>query len=192
MGYTEYLKDLLRPLQIYNLDDGYGAAELEALGSELDSCCAAGEQMEQESRIPVAETFGLENYESILPHGPISSDLELRRKALMALLSIDDGSFTEPILNRTLSGCGIYAQVRETSVWYTVIVRFPDISGRPEHFAELRKRIEAILPCHLEILYEVLLVTWEMAAQQFPTWEELETVIPDWKALENYEQAQDE
>ena len=192
MGYTEYLKDLLRPLQVYNLDDGYGAAELEALGKGLDRCCAAGEQTEQEGCIPTAETLGLEKYESILPQVPISSNLELRRQALMALLSIDDGSFTEPILNRILSGCGIYAQVSETSTWYTVIVRFPDVRGKPERFPELQKRIEAILPCHLEILYEFCFFTWEMMEQQFTSWEALEAAVPDWETLETYEGAQDD
>ena len=35
MGYAEYLKDLLRPLRLYELDEGDGCAELEAEGGPI-------------------------------------------------------------------------------------------------------------------------------------------------------------
>ena len=39
MGYCDYLKNLLRPLGIYDLSDGsLSASELEALGRGLDGC----------------------------------------------------------------------------------------------------------------------------------------------------------
>ena len=42
MGYCDYLKNLLRPLGIYDLSDGsLSASELEALGRGLDGAEAA-------------------------------------------------------------------------------------------------------------------------------------------------------
>ena len=36
MGYREFLASLLAPMGVYNLEEGYGAGELEAIGSALD------------------------------------------------------------------------------------------------------------------------------------------------------------
>lgn len=186
MGYTDSLKNLLRPLCVYDLDTGYGCSELETQGAALDACCGAGETLEREGLLPTAENYGLNAYSEILPWIPAQTDIAARRSALMALLRIDDASFTEPILNTILTGCGTKANVTETSIWYTVCVRFPGIAGVPPMFEELKQRIEAILPCHLNVIYEFDFIKWMELEEWFSTWQVLENTGFSWGELEAY------
>lgn len=188
MGYSEYLKGLLRPLRIYVLDEGYGAVELEREGAALDSCGNTLGQVEQEAFLHTAEGYGLEAYEELVPYRPASETLEERRAAIMALLRIDGGSFTVAALNDTLRGCGVAAVVQEGSEAMTVEVRFPGVRGLPENLEELKKRTEQILPCHLKIDYCYQFITWEQLERWFPSWEAMEAKALDWEHLEIYEE----
>ena len=60
MSYAEALKDLLRPLGVYRLEEGYGAGELAAAGSALDGCGTALDQVEREMLLTTAQGSGLE------------------------------------------------------------------------------------------------------------------------------------
>ena len=61
MNYIESLKDLLYPLGVYNMDEGAGAAEIEGLGTELDSADSETTLAEQETNIMTAMSYGLKN-----------------------------------------------------------------------------------------------------------------------------------
>lgn len=184
--YGDYLKDLLRPLRIYELDSGYGAEELETQGEQLDEIFAALNKAEAEAIVPTAEDYGLSAYEKLLPYVPSYISLEDRRRAIMALLRIDGCSFTPEELQATISGCGIYATVKETDEWYTVRVQFPECRGMPENFEQLKKRIDQILPCHLNIEYYFDFITWLILERTFMTWAELEALNLSWAQLETY------
>ena len=67
MGYCDYLKNLLRPLGIYDLSDrSLSASELEALGHGLDGAEAAIDYAERESALSTAEGEGLDRREAAL------------------------------------------------------------------------------------------------------------------------------
>ena len=187
MGYCDYLKALLRPLRLYVLDEGYGAAELEQEGAFMDRCGNDMERLETEAFLSTAETYGLEAYEELLPYRPASETAEERRAAIMALLRIDDGSFTLEALNDTIRGCGIDAVVRESGEAMTVDVFFPGVRGLPENLAELQKRIEQILPCHLKVVYAYQFITWQQLEMWFPSWSALDAAAITWEELEVYE-----
>ena len=92
MGYCDYLKNLLRPLGIYDLSDGsLSASELEALGRGLDGAEAAINYTERESALPTAEGEGLDLWESLFANTPVHYSTELRREAIAALLRIGGG-----------------------------------------------------------------------------------------------------
>ena len=55
--------------------------------------------------------------------------------------------------NDALRGCGIPAVVEETETKQVVAVSFPGVVGVPEDFARRKERVEAILPCHLQVEY---------------------------------------
>lgn len=186
MRYTDYLKELLRPLRLYVLDTGYGAEELKQEGRGLDQCYDALSQLEIEAFLNTASEYGLLAYETLLPYRPTSETLEDRRNAIIALLRINDSSFTIDALNDTLKGCGIQAIVREGSAAMTVEIFFPGVQGIPDHIEEIKKRIEQILPCHLGVIYFYKYITWMELEIWFSSWSVLEAENLSWNALELY------
>lgn len=188
MGYCEYLKALLQPLALYALDDGPGAGEFHALGAGMDAVCAELTRIERESLLSTAQDEGLRWYEEILPYHPASPDLERRRAAIMALLRIDDGSFTLPAIRDTIRGCGIECQVKESSTPQTVEISFPGVMGEPERFAAIQSRIEQILPCHLAVSYVLQYLTWQLLEGYALTWNKIETAGLTWSGLECYQE----
>ncbi len=184
MGYYDYLKELLRPLGVYSLDSGYGAAELYALGEGLDRCCGKFQEAERECLIPTAEEAGLLAYEEIVPSVPAYTNAATRRNALMGLIQTDGTCFTRDALCRILSGCGVSALVDETGQKYTVAVSFPNIRGVPENIEEIKERVEMILPCHLDVTYVYSFAVWAELEGAYHTWAELENET--WSSLESW------
>ena len=161
MGYCDYLKNLLRPLGIYDLSDGsLSASELEALGRGLDGAEAAINYTERESALPTAEGEGLDLWESLFANTPVHYSTELRREAIAALLRIGGDSFTLDAINDTISGCGIKALVQEKERFGYVRVIFPEVAGFPPEFDQIRKIILDIIPCHLEVEFYFRYLTW--------------------------------
>ena len=171
MGYGSNYRELLEPLGLYAFEEGgLSAAEADALGEALDEIQENLDATEREATVATAEDAGLAGYEALLPFRPVSDSLEGRRQAVAALLRIDGCSFTLAALQETLLGCGIPATVTETEEQFVVEVRFPEHRGIPEGFEEIARRIEQILPCHLEVRY----------VYQFPTWAQVEAAFPTW------------
>ena len=188
MGYCDYLKALLRPLALYDLESGPGGGELQALGAVMDGVYAEFCRVERDSLLPTAEDEGLRRYEEILPYHPASPDLARRREAIMALLRIDGGSFTLPAIRDTIRGCGIACEVKEASAPQTVEIRFPGVMGEPERFAEIQSRIEQILPCHLAVSYVLQYLTWQLLEGYGLTWQRIEAAGLTWSGLECYQE----
>lgn len=185
MGYQDYLTELLRPLGVYDLNEGsFNGAELVGIGGALDDCGAELERVGREMLLGTAEDSGLAAVESLLPYRPVTGSLERRREALAALLRIGGDSFTLAAINDNLAGCGLNALAVETGTAGTVAVSFPEVPGIPEGFGEMKKIIEEIIPCHLEIVYDFWYITWAMMEARFATWESIETEGYTWETLE--------
>ena len=184
MDYAKELKDLLRPLGIYDLDSGAGAEELNCIGGIMDEICEMLEQGESDANPLTAGPAGLEPWENLLPFVPASLTETDRRRAVAALLQIDGCSFTAEGLNRTLAGCGIRAVAEETETPMTVRVTFPGNRGVPAGFDRLQTRIEQILPCHLAVEYVFLFCTWAELEALFSAWAELDAAAPEWDELQ--------
>lgn len=184
MSYIEYLKDVLRPLHIYDLDNGYGADEIYVLGTALNEVFNELEATLREMSPLTAENYGLEIYENVLPYKPLSENLADRRAAVAALTSIS--GFTVEELNRSLRGSGIEATVSECGE-ETVCVYFPTASDASADIEELKQRVELILPCHLDVIYDISHVTWLQFNQEAFQWERIEDEELTWMMLQNYE-----
>ncbi|MDO4749584.1 MAG: DUF2313 domain-containing protein [Eubacteriales bacterium] len=186
MNYADFLRDLLAPLRLYDLSAGIGAAELDAAGGAMDEMFRELLRQEQEACPAAALDYGLTRYEELLPYTPAYLTLDDRRRALIALLRIDDCSFTPADLQNTIAGCGLSAVIRETGTHFTVEVSFPLNRGIPENFPRIRERIEQILPCHLDVQYVFIYSSWQDIESALPTWQELEERVSSWKELEVY------
>ena len=145
---------------------------------------ASLEELEREAMLDTAESYGLEELEDLLVHRPVAQKAEDRRTALSALLRIGGDSFTLAAINDNIRGCGLNAQVSETGEPGVVEVRFPDVPGIPDGFEQLRRIIEDILPCHLQINYVYWYITWGMMEERFPTWGDIEAGGYTWGELE--------
>lgn len=187
LGYTDYLKQMLLPLGIYDLEEGVGAEEIRVIGKQLDMLFSTLEDLGRESVMAQAESYGLKKYEALLPHTPAYITTQDERNAVMALLRIRGGCFSRLMLQETLSGCGISANITESGTAMMVAVGFPENRGIPEGFDKLKLRIEDIVPCHLAVEYRFTYSTWQELMNRLQSWTVIEENTSSWRELEIYE-----
>lgn len=184
MSYTQYLRDILEPLRVYDLNASYNGGELDTQGMALDGVEAELEDVQRESCLFTAENWGLEQISALFYRRPATTDTLQMRQALSALLRIGADSFTPQAINDTLTGCGVNCQVSETGQAGVVEVRFPQVVGIPDRFDEIKEIIEGILPAHLQADYVFWYLTWAELEQQVDSWNALEEAELDWAGLE--------
>ncbi len=183
MSYARYLRDLLRPLGVYNLEAPFNGGELDVQGEALDGVLARLEEIQRETSLTTAESWGLEKTASLFARRPVAAQPRQLAAALAALLRIGGDSFTLAAINDTISGCGVPAVVKELAR-EQVSVSFPGVAGEPDSFQELKKIIEDILPAHLGIEYDFWYLTWAELEASFPSWRSIEVLDLSWEKLE--------
>lgn len=191
MSGAQYLRQLLAPLGVYDLEGPFQNGELEALGEALDQAEAALDELHRESCLATAQDWGLERTASLFRRRPIAATPKALREALAALLRIGGDSFTLDAINDTISGCGVNARVRETGKAGTVEVSFPKVPGIPPGFDEIQKIVEDILPAHLLVQYHFWYLTWAQLESKFSCWQEIEDKALTWTGLETYVEPED-
>lgn len=186
MSHESYLKDLLAPLGVYRMEGTVNGAELACWGHFLDQVQERLEEVHRQADLTTAGAEGLAKLAALFARKPVAGEEETLRAALAALLRVGGDSFTLAAVNDNLTGCGLNAVVSEGLEAQTVAVRFPDVAGEPEGFADMKAIIEEIIPCHLAIEYVFWYITWAEAEEKFPTWQALEDLGLTWDALEKY------
>lgn len=184
MSNAAYMKDLLRPLGVYNLDESFLGAELECMGLALDGVEKELERIQQEMCLTTAREEGLNEAAKLFGLRPVTQNSKQLADALSALGRISWDSFTLSAINNTISGCGVRAEVAETDTPGAVTVRFPDLKGVPDRFDSLREVIEDILPAHLQIEYLFWYLIWEELESRKLTWQGIQNIGMSWKELE--------
>ena len=185
MSHGQYLRDLLRPLGVYNLNAPFNGGELDAQGRALDGVMARLEEIQREGSLSTAEDWGLERIAGLLVRRPVAAQPRKLAAALAALMRISGDSFTLAAINDTVAGCGVPAVVRERGKGQ-VSVSFPGVAGEPGGFQELKKIIEDILPAHLGIEYDFWFLTWQELEDNFPSWQSIEDLELSWTRLETF------
>ena len=184
MSGAEGMKELLRPLGVYDLEGPFLAGELAAMGAALDGVRGELEDTEREFIPLTAQDWGLEQIAGLLPRRPVADTAAELGEAVAALLRIGGDSFTLTAINDHLKGCGLNAVASETETPGVVEVRFPDVPGIPDGFESMRAILEDILPCHLDIRYVYWYITWALMEERFATWGDIEKLGPTWEELE--------
>lgn len=183
MSYAHYLRELLRPLGVYDLDAPFNGGELDSAGQALDEVEKTLEEVRRESDLTEAESWGLEQAASLFARRPVAEKPRALAEALAALLRISGDSFTQEAINDTLAGCGLPAIATETGVGQ-VTVSFPNVPGIPEGFDQMAKIIEDILPAHLEIEYWFWYLTWSELERIFKSWQDIEDRGLTWESIQ--------
>lgn len=186
MKAKESIRALLEPLGVYAWEQSFQWAELQSIGQALDECRGELDRIAQEMNLTTAEAEGLAMVCALLAGKPSASQPEALRAALAALLRIGDSSFTLQAICDNVSGCGLPAEVKETSIPGQVTVSFPGIGGIPDDFSHLRSIIENIIPCHVEIVYCFWYLLWERLERCIPSWSALEAKGFTWRNLERF------
>lgn len=184
MSNAQHLKDLLRPLGVYKLEDSFLGAELESLGQSLDELQAYLEQIQREMCVVTAQAEGLEKTAALFAQRPVTDDAQQLALSLAALTRIGGDSFTLTAINNTIGGCGLNAAVAETGEPGIVVVRFPDVPGIPAGFDRVRQIIENILPAHLLVQYLFWYVTWAQLEARELTWQDVHEQAMTWQEFE--------
>ena len=183
MSYAQYLRELLLPLGVYDLDAPFNGGELDAAGLALDGAEGQLEEVDREASLATAEDWGIEQAARLFTRRPVADSPRELAQALAALMRIGGDSFTLSAINDTISGCGVPATVTETGVGQ-VRVTFPGVAGVPPSFEERKKIIEEILPAHVEIEYWFWYLTWAELESKFSCWQDIEDRNLTWEGLE--------
>lgn len=154
MGYADYLKNTLKPLRVYELDTGIGAAELEAEGAAMDRIDGILSSTCRNMLPMSADARGLAEWEKLFPYALPQNSIADRRTALMAMIRMGECECSEQGMNFVLASCGIPANVSETAAKETLKVTILNDNLSGAELQRLKNCIEAILPCHLDIIYE--------------------------------------
>ncbi|BAK99097.1 hypothetical protein OBV_18990 [Oscillibacter valericigenes Sjm18-20] len=182
--YEAHLKNLLAPLEIYDLRDGtLNESALFAAAVGLDGVSDKLEYAEREALTVTAVSEGLEKREALFARRPAANTVYLRRSAIAALLQIDADSFSLDSINRTISGCGIKALAQEMDEGHIRIV-FPEVVGIPEEFHQIQKIVLDIIPCHLETEFYFRYILWSECESHGWTWESVESEEQTWYSFE--------
>ena len=171
MGYGNYLRELLRPLGVYQLDPpSLSGSELEALGRGLDDLSSRLDYVERECALATAESEGLDRREALFARTPVHYSTDLRRQAIAALLRIGGDCFTLTDINAAISGCGVNALALEKDQFGYIRIIFPNVAGIPEGFEQIREIILDIVPCHLDVEFYFRYLTWAECEAFGYTW----------------------
>ena len=187
MSSASDMKELLRPLGVYQLEESFLGTELDCLGGALDQAQEWLEEIQREMSLVTARGDGLERMAELFVSRPVTDDPEQLAASLAALTRIGADSFTLAAVRDTIAGCGLNVVVSEADEPNTVVVRFPEVKGIPDRFERLRTIIEDILPAHVRIQYlfwyqtwsglEELGLTWQAVEEQGMTWSSFETLV---------------
>ena len=184
MNNSANMKELLRPLGVYKLEESFLGAELDCVGQALDRVQEHLEQMQKEMCLTTARGEGLKKMASLFALQPVTQHSGQMAASLAALLRIGADSFTLGAVNDAISGCGINARADETPEPGVVEVRFPQVPGVPDGFERMRSIIEAVLPAHVLVHYAFWFQSWEQMEQRGMTWQTAQEQQLTWAKMQ--------
>ena len=186
MSYGNYLKNLLRPLGLYRLENSVNGAELETYGTQLDGCETHLDTTQREQLPISAEEIGLERFQALLKYRPIGkSTAELQQILPQLLYPVNTPSTLEQI-NQTIQSYGIEAQVQETAQKYVVEVRFPHLAKHLDILDFMRRIVADILPCHLKVIWQNSDVEWSVLSNGTHIWSDFDNGTNTWQQIMVY------
>lgn len=161
MTYADYLRAMLSPLKVYNLDTtSFSGAEVEAMGNGMEDCWQSAQTGQKEMILMTAGDYGLTMWESVFPYrAAVETDAQ-RLAAIQGFMAISGDSFTYEAICNCLAACGVTCSLVETDTPGVVEISFDGLVGEPDNYDTVQAICEMILPCHLQINYIIVYLTW--------------------------------
>lgn len=160
---------------------------LQAEGAEFDKLREALDETLNQFFVNTA-TWGLDQWEEELglPITPDQLDAERRDKIISRLRGY--GTATIYIVKNVAESYDKGAiDIVEDHAAYTITVHFVDTTGVPPNLDDLKAAVRAVVPAHLDILYEFNYFLWQELDQKMWSWDVLDSLALQWSELEVYD-----
>lgn len=173
MGYADYLKQMLKPLGVYNLSSGYGEAEIDAIGTMLDGVDSEMENALENAAFYAVSEEALKKLEELFPILVFGDSDARRLEAVKEFSRVNDGWSSVSSLQKQLDACGLSVEISEGDEKFTVDLNFDNVRG--ELTAQETEVVQSIMPAHVMLNYICGGLTWDRAEELFPTWEDFDS-----------------
>ncbi|MFS8639313.1 MAG: YmfQ family protein [Symbiobacteriaceae bacterium] len=157
---------------------------LDAAGAELDELRRALDEVLAQFFVRTS-TWGLDKWEEALGLPPAPNLTEAERRDRIVSHIRGTGTATISVVRQVAEAYDKGSiDIIEDHAAYTVIVRFVDTRGVPTNIDDLKAAVRAVLPAHLDVVYQFRYLLWsELDARQL-TWEALDQMALTWPELE--------
>lgn len=162
-------------------------AILQAEGTEFDKLRQALNEILDQFFVRTA-TWSLDRWEEEvgLPVTPDQPEAERRDKIISRLRGY--GTATISVVKQVAEAYDKGAiNVIEDQGANIVIIQFVDTTGIPPNLDDLKTAVRAVVPAHLDILYEFNYFLWQDLDAKAWTWDTLDSLALTWDALEVYD-----
>lgn len=159
-------------------------AILQAEGAEFDKLRQALDETLNQFFVRTA-TWGLDRWEEEvgLPVTPNQPEAERRDKIISRLRGY--GTATISVVKQVAEAYDKGAiDIVEDHVAYTITVQFVDTTGVPPNLDDLKAAVRAVVPAHLDILYEFNYFLWDEWDKKQETWDQFDSLALTWDQLE--------
>lgn len=180
-------KEMLSYLPPYYETSRVMRSILQAEGAEFDKLREALDETLNQFFVNTA-TWGLDQWEEELglPITPDQLDAERRDKIISRLRGY--GTATIYIVKNVAESYDKGAiDIVEDHAAYTITVHFVDTTGVPPNLDDLKAAVRAVVPAHLDILYEFNYFLWQELDQKMWSWDVLDSLALQWSELEVYD-----
>lgn len=124
-------------------------AELKAYEAGLQIVADAFNEVEQESFIPTASSYGLTKREALYGLENNACTQEERKNMLLLRGAITTNSFQMEGIKKALLSCGVQAEITESVDTQSITIHVTSIKGNQTQ-AKVTNAITAFLPAHLD------------------------------------------
>lgn len=159
-------------------------ALLQAGGSEFDKLRQALNETLNQFFVNTA-TWGLDRWEEELglPITPDQPEAERRDKIISRLRGY--GTATLYVVKNVAEAYDKGAiDIVEDHAAYTITIQFVDTTGVPPNLDDLKAAVRAVVPAHLDILYEFNYFLWQEWDAKNETWDAFDALALTWDQLE--------
>ncbi len=177
--------ELLRSTGLYSLESGgLVEAELLSYASVLEEIEQLLQTTAQEAFPITAQNYGLVAYETLLGQDRKELPVQDRRDMIVYALSTQPKDFDRQGISRALRSLGIETEITENPSQEQITVKITEFSGNIHDYDKLREDARAILPTHLEIIFEMSSFIWDEFDAKDLTWDEFEANSFTWDEFE--------